>query len=206
MSVTPFYGDPDLYLNFGQPSNIGNNDFAYRSSATGMTDTITVNPAGAGCLKTTPAACYCTDCDLYITVHGFIASSYSVSVVTESGTTELQDGVPAQGHSDRGEYKYFKLNINQPATEVDVQVTPVSGDPDLFVSFDYEHPNADQVASGKTRASRHIGTPLSKLLWLSLTPVLQETITLCGTIHHSKPCTLVCWDSQIARTPWLHTL
>jgi hypothetical protein len=81
--------------------------------------------------------------------------SVGVTVTYGSGWTTLSPGIPVQGDVPRGEYRFFRLVLNAPVSNVTVIVTPVLGDADLFVSV-------DPVAPGPRPDATNCGGPTCK--------------------------------------------
>jgi hypothetical protein len=54
----------------------------------------------------------------------------------------LQNGIPLRDDLQADEYEYFLLPVDDPNADITVTVTDLgSGDPDLFISTIYTHPN-----------------------------------------------------------------
>ena len=69
-------------------------------------------------------------------------SSYTILAATPDSTIALSAGVPRQSHVDAGKLEYFKFTITQPDLDVVISVTPISGDPDMFISMaPVKHPS-----------------------------------------------------------------
>jgi hypothetical protein len=135
VTVTPSFGDPDVYVSFDGSSAPGYTNFAYKSSAASGTDSVVISASGSGCRYPSLAQCYCTSCYVYIGIVTFSArSSYSVVASTAESTTTLQDNVPVRANVAQGRYNYYRFNNPSDGAALAVSVTVFSGDADLTVS------------------------------------------------------------------------
>jgi hypothetical protein len=124
-SITPFNGDPDLYISRDDPRPDENHN--EKSAVVYGADTIVYDsPAPVG--------------QYYIGVRGYISSLYTIvasTVCTGSEPTDdfiqLQDGTPQNGQLFEGKFRYYKIRITN-MTALSISVTRRSGDPDLYVS------------------------------------------------------------------------
>lgn len=80
-------------------------------------------------------------CNVYIGVHGYAALDPSVFTVVASyqgspaAAVNLAPGVPQASEVEAGSYQYFYVNVDEPmGTTLTVSVTPISGDPDLYIN------------------------------------------------------------------------
>eukprot|EP00598_Pedospumella_elongata_P002386 CAMPEP_0184975878 /NCGR_PEP_ID=MMETSP1098-20130426/6959_1 /TAXON_ID=89044 /ORGANISM="Spumella elongata, Strain CCAP 955/1" /LENGTH=2755 /DNA_ID=CAMNT_0027498653 /DNA_START=79 /DNA_END=8346 /DNA_ORIENTATION=+ len=85
------------------------------------------------------------NCYFIVAVVGAMtSSSYSIMTSTPDATLQLTAGVPRQSHVDSGKLEYFKFSITQPELDVVISVTPINGDPDMFISMaPVRHPTRD---------------------------------------------------------------
>lgn len=87
---------------------------------------------------------FCADCDYYITVvaDAGTGTAYTLSATSSHGTTVLESGAPCSEVVNMGRYEYFKVYVTVPLVEVQVIMTTLSGNPDLYVSLTNPYPNA----------------------------------------------------------------
>ncbi len=94
-----------------------------------------------------------TMCQYWIGVYGDSAANFSIVASTNHVTTRLQNGVTVQDHIDAHTYEYFSIRVANPGQALTIAVTPLSGDPDLYVSLAHEFPRRGMNA---TRESRNL--------------------------------------------------
>lgn len=132
VSVTPLWGDPDLYIAFPPtlPGPSKNNSYESLNAA-GPEDIV---------MRDGDPTWYCPDwsqrCDITIAVYGYSACIYSVQA-SAGRPTVLSPGVPQSGEVDAGGgfYTYYTFQANNTASEVVLlSLTPTMGDPDMYVS------------------------------------------------------------------------
>lgn len=121
-TVTPTYGDPDVYVTTdrSQPSQT---HFNYSSSSIGM-DSITITPDSAG---------YCTYCTLMVGVFAFQASQFSIMFASGASPVPLRDGAPEYGTIAAGTYRYYRVSVDTGATQVTVSLSVLSGSPQTYI-------------------------------------------------------------------------
>jgi hypothetical protein len=95
------------------------------------------------------SASSCNTCVYKVGVYGQSStrSTFSISG-TYSDDTEhvLREGSPIRMTIPREGYRYFRYNLaNETALNVTFQLTPISGDPDLFVSRNITRPSKDNA-------------------------------------------------------------
>ena len=134
ISVVPDYGDPDMYIRLDD--KVPNRDNAqYRSNSVAGEEVILIK-------KTDNAyknSCAGKDrCHVYIAVYGYDNSQYTITAAKSDGITTLRENVPARENVDAGHYEYFKFTSTE-HLNVLFSLTPLSGDPDLFVSTTVSH-------------------------------------------------------------------
>lgn len=93
---------------------------------------------------------YCNPmpCLAYIGVYGALASSYSLLVTTSDASQEqpirLHDGIEQQvSLQHAGDYAYFSFRVGDGVKSFEVDVTPTSGDPDLYVGANVTFPTRE---------------------------------------------------------------
>uniref|UniRef100_A0A7S4DNT6 Uncharacterized protein n=1 Tax=Lotharella globosa TaxID=91324 RepID=A0A7S4DNT6_9EUKA len=92
-------------------------------------------------------------CIYYVGVWGYTGGNFSIIASTNHAVTSLQNGIPVKDHVGGGLYAYFTVSVLQPASTLSILLTPLTGDPDLYVSTRYQYPNKTQ-ATTYTRRSR----------------------------------------------------
>lgn len=118
-TVTPRYGDPDLYIrNDGlRPTP----SFYQWSSRQWGKDEVTIHDS-------------CLQCNYTILVEAFSKTLYSIVATTSDAHTRLQSGVPFQGDVKAGKIKYFVMDVDTWDQELVISTTALSGDPDIYIS------------------------------------------------------------------------
>ena len=144
ISVTPYYGDPDLYVSMGSSGSFDADKptldkYAYRAQNVDGRESVTLFPGGNHCHDPNDN-CYCSNCYVYIGVYGYDSSSYSITAAAAESTKVLQDGTPVRGSVGPHAYSYYRFTVRQHNRKLKISVTPVSGDPDLVVSTDTPRP------------------------------------------------------------------
>lgn len=126
--VTPFSGDPDLYVALHPNPRPGN---ATWISTNWLDDSITIPTTDLNSC----ASIHSTNCIVFVSVYSFLASSYSV-IASFSSVTYVQDGVPQGGSVFKGTFKYFALTpgADSTMTSLTISLTPQNGNPSLYVS------------------------------------------------------------------------
>lgn len=112
ISVTPFSGDPDLYV--GQPElpHPSKDNYTWASRGFGG-DTITIQ-AEAMKEYCTPIPALGEGCDYYIGVYGWTNTSFSIMASLSMGWTRpivLTPGQPQNGQVKKNGYQYFQVDI-----------------------------------------------------------------------------------------------
>lgn len=140
IDVTPFNGDPDLFVSctlnntgddYGTPSR-WHNDF--RSMYFGA-DTIVIH-------ANDPAACsFGEGGTYYVAVYGYQNTTFSILATYSNSTRTLVDGEPQAGLVEAGTYVQYMMYIgNTEFTDVTITLTASHGDPDLYVTTDGTRP------------------------------------------------------------------
>jgi hypothetical protein len=136
-TVTPRYGDPDMYiinyLGDGATPSPGNSTWV---SAGWGRDRITIRPSDPNFCNAQQLAR--NRCFFRIGVFSYSAMSlFTLTATTESSTTVLQNGVPTFGAVNTGAYRYYAIMANNWFEDLTIVVTTTSdsfGDPDLYVA------------------------------------------------------------------------
>ena len=81
---------------------------------------------------------------LQIGVFGKTASAFKLVLSTTDTVVPLSAGEGKRFFSQAGGYRYFSATVPR-GHAVDIMVTPLTGDPDLFVSASVERPDFDKA-------------------------------------------------------------
>ena len=139
LTLTSVEGDQDMYVVMNGVEEAGKNHFDYESTNFGsVSDEVEVSVGMAH---------YCINCFVGIAVYGFKEGHFSISA-TSKGVLQLQSGVAIGGHLEQGQYRYYSIRNTNPTAQITVSLTPISGDPDLYMNVygqaengvDYEFP------------------------------------------------------------------
>lgn len=161
-AVTPVVGDPDLYVNIGFPTTPSWPDpnpsgATWKAEAVGA-DRLEITAddpkscrahlqepceATAAALGGFDAHQACSKCVFYISVRAFTATSFTITAFAEANTinTVLLEGTPAVSSVETHMYSFFDYEMSELGKDVDVVLTSLSGDADLFASFLNRHPS-----------------------------------------------------------------
>lgn len=126
--VTSFSGDADLYVSLTPGAGPGNHVW---NSSLATTDSVIL---GVDDIEGVGA--------LYIGVHGYSNASYTVLAFASNSHVNLTDGMPQIAQGRLNSYTYFSFPLIG-AQNFSITVTPISGDPDLYVSTSIPFPSAD---------------------------------------------------------------
>jgi hypothetical protein len=102
-------------------------------------------------------ACH-EDCYFVIGVLGksvVPTARFSLVVRRSESIVALQDGVALRDEVGDDEYVYFSVKVTDPEADLSIHLTPLSGDPDLFVDMS---PNTRPSKENHTWASRSFGS------------------------------------------------
>lgn len=148
LSVTPLFGDPDLYVSTTNQNPNPNDPSTYQNKSrhSGFDQLVFVNA---------PLANY------YIGVYAFtLFTHYSVVALctcpSAPSFVTLNDGEPQAGNADRASYALFQFSMPAGADTLEVRVTARSGDPDVYIRRDGQIP----TTSNFQWASRSWGADL----------------------------------------------
>ena len=122
ITLTPLFGDPDLYVGAS---------FLPNSSVFTQSDT-----RSQGGVVIIPAATVCTSCSYFIAVTAFrsIESLYTVRVQTGPQTIALRAGAPYTTTVAVAGSVYFALQVDH-KDALAIVVTSISGDADVYAAF-----------------------------------------------------------------------
>jgi len=142
IAVTPSNGDPDIYI--GRSSFPTELDYEWRSSLAGG-DTVQIAPDDAG---------WCVRCTYRIGVRAFRATNFSIVATTGAQPALLEDGVPRAASVAAGVYDYYRVLVEDVATDLHLVLTTIGGNADIFVSHLHERPNASHHEFASTALER----------------------------------------------------
>ena len=80
--------------------------------------------------------------DLVVTVQSDGPAEFTLTAASADELLLLQDGTPTTERVNAYSYAYYKFYVSQPLADVDVILTALSGDPDLYVSLTTPRPTA----------------------------------------------------------------
>jgi hypothetical protein len=130
LSLTPLYGDPDLFVRLDNKTVTFLNPQYTSTSAGNGVESITI-PLTANDPVFGASVCAVDKsrpCTVFVAVYGFYEARYTISA--SSGITRLADGnaVTGQVSANTSAYFYFDAISILPFT---ITMTPLSGDPDM---------------------------------------------------------------------------
>jgi len=141
VTVTPLYGDPDVYI-VDDGTTPGPQQTGGWVSMNWGRDSITVPRCGDGRTAT---------CSYTIGVNAYTHTLYTILAGTSSAASLLQSGRPVQGFVDGDAWQYYRFECTRSDVPLVLSLSALSGDPDLFVSmtnprpsyydFDWTHEN-----------------------------------------------------------------
>lgn len=134
VTVTPYYGDTDLYAKMNTEVNSDNYD--YKSWLGGLVaDSIVI-----------PEVVACADCWISIYVFGYQPSRYSIVVSLTDTTVELSDGLPQSGSVIQNGFQFYSIKSILTSTQGDISVTAAltvfEGSPSIFISRTQSQPTS----------------------------------------------------------------
>ena len=129
LSLTALAGDPDLFVNVGGDATPTVNIHQYASVSSSGRDGLLL-----------PGDDLCTQCWVRMAVFGYSPAEFVISATTSQGYRTLQDGVPVRDHVEQNDYMYFKYLLTETTQTLNVVLTTLSGDADLYVSMVHQHP------------------------------------------------------------------
>jgi len=122
IAITPTFGDPDLYVSLG--SNLA------ETLARQSFDKFEESPGDdVMLLHVEPAKPF-----VVIVVEGADASEYTMVISTDQSLIPLSNGRSVRYEAAADAYRFFSVTVDAPG-DVRFAVTPLTGDPDLFVAL-----------------------------------------------------------------------
>lgn len=119
-------GDVDMYAVLGaRDGEPGKGNWKYRSINFGsLVDEIEIHPGMEG---------YCTNCTMYLAVFGFKGGGYTIAA-SSSGLRALQPGSALADRVPQTKYRYYTFANTDPAAEIVISLSTLSGDADLYAN------------------------------------------------------------------------
>ncbi|KAF0971716.1 hypothetical protein FDP41_009939 [Naegleria fowleri] len=78
----------------------------------------------------------------YVGIYGYTQAEVVFNVWSSKSIVQLTEGQPQQANTERGTYTYFRYDLQRSAkTNITISVTPVDGDPDIYVSTKTDKPD-----------------------------------------------------------------
>lgn len=144
ITLVPEVGDTDLYVTLdGTLPGPGHSQ--YSSSTPDGTEKVTIRTTDPIFRK------YCNPsmptCTLLIAAYGFTSSSYTITA-TAGRYIQLQNGQPVTDAVNAGEFVYYRFT-SSPGLATVVTVSPLSGDPDLYIGSDANYTATHMPTSAK---------------------------------------------------------
>jgi len=142
IAVTPFDGDPDLYIDIPPNYHPSKDNHTWASRGFGS-DTLTLQ-AEAMKAYCTPDPIAARGCDYYIGVYGWTNTTFSIMASLNSGWRNpmtLFAGQPQMGSVDKGGYSYYKFYLSggEHKPTIRISLAPSDGtDQDLYVTLSRE--------------------------------------------------------------------
>ena len=124
LSLSMSYGDADLYVKTNSAPTAS--DYFWSGSNTGD-DHVTI-------AHTDPRFCAACDYHVLVVSKGGGESAFSLLAASSQSEATLLSGVPTNGAVGQGQSSHFKLVLPAQPTDVQVILTQLSGDADVFVS------------------------------------------------------------------------
>jgi len=122
-TLSPTSGDPDMYITNSRDREPGRDQYDLKSTKMAGAESIVIRPGDD---------LYCVDCIFYISVYGFKDASYSI--VAATGVTMLACGQVANGMGAANEMSYFSYYHDDTDGDLEIIMTALTGDPDLYVT------------------------------------------------------------------------
>jgi len=150
IAVTPIYGDPDLYVSMGGDLERTLHQTEFDKTEQSPGDDVML-------LSIEASKPY-----VVIVVVGADPTEYTMVLSTSDSIVPLTNGQPKRYEAATNGYRYFSVSVDKPG-EVRFAVTPLTGDPDLFVSTsprpmkaDAKWSSAEEVNSTRLHRYEHI--------------------------------------------------
>ena len=132
IAVTPFSGDPDIFVSLAPYANRTNSIWSHRSIGTDIVTIYEDDERACKVSSETPV------CEYFIGVEGYHeVSTYTIMAYLNDNTPiTLQRGIPQSGHVNQTEGRYYSFTITNKHENLMLSLTPNDdGDPDLYVQL-----------------------------------------------------------------------
>jgi hypothetical protein len=177
--VTPRNGVPNLFVSTTEEPTLAPSTYQWRTHSFSQRATLVLHSSDAH-------FCTAAQCTYYIGVYGTRASNYTLIASTSAATTSLQDGVPVQEWVPQGGWEYFMIHVPTQGADLLFALTPLSGDPDLYVSFDPRPNSTNSIqtsrAPGADAVTIHNATT-TKVYYVGVQAFTNSTFTLTAYIR-----------------------
>ena len=128
IAVTPYDGDPDLYVRKGEAPGRAEGTYDHKSISNGGYELINIGPEDVT---------HCMSCTVYALVYGYQDNSpYQILYSSNGLVTELRDGKPQVVSGTKSETRYFVIRVPKGADSLTVDVTTIIGDADIYMSVE----------------------------------------------------------------------
>uniref|UniRef100_A0A7S1CMP0 Subtilisin n=1 Tax=Bicosoecida sp. CB-2014 TaxID=1486930 RepID=A0A7S1CMP0_9STRA len=162
ISMSPTFGDPDLYVSCGHPRVAS--DYPTQSSSDWSSDGTGAEKVTVDLGDWTGVGCAADASDsMLISVYGFTNSSFTIEAMIVSGhdPTPLFNDVPVHGNVVVDKYDFYAFD--GAAQPVSITVNSIDGDADVYVSCHGSMPSTDSYVwdsanGGNSDDVIHVGT------------------------------------------------
>ena len=190
ISVTPLYGDPDLYVSFSPVTHPTRSNYTYVAASDGA-DTLT--------LQASMLSLHCfldpatnKACDIYIGVLAWRNSSYTLVASVNDGfesRISLLDGQPQTGAVGVGKYVYYEYQVgsasNTGRNPLRFSLFSLNGmDLDLYLTF------KNQSSTGKSSDNDIPGMSRNDYSSTNIDGASDEILVSPGDPHFCTECTV----------------
>lgn len=134
-ALSPLSGDADLFISTAGVPSIDSNKHCTNCILQGSTPHAEIKDIQKSD-SNWPTG---TDAAFYIGVYGYSASDFLLNVFSTNMNAVLDLGVTQIASTYTGQYTYFKYQLDD-SSNFSIAVTPMNGDPDIFVSASTERP------------------------------------------------------------------
>ena len=164
LSLSPLTGDPDMYVTLDDSAPTASNHQVrltpslslMRTSSCSLVQYAALGTEGEETLvfsNSDPTfKQFCSnECNMRIAIRGYSASMYSLAVSqtgNDSTATRLEEGIPQHGFAPMNDYIYYSFLHTSPSKAITFTLTPLEGDPDMFISTTTTRPTLVDHHSG----------------------------------------------------------
>ena len=177
ITVIPLSGDPDLYVGRNFQPNITTVTYPPSTNPEGQADVVYIGSnSSQGVCNPTIFVIGGSSCYYGITVHSWSASHYQVLVTTmnANGSTTpipIANGQTLRSVVVRDNYQYFYHFVSKLGNTVVLSVTPITGNPDMYASFNITQPTSSAYHYSSNTASGDmivIRNATARAIWLGI--------------------------------------